>query len=165
MAGTPEYARALQEAQRYAEQFDRSRLHAAPLSGLAVLTCMDVRIQPEQILGLRPGDAHVMRNAGGLATDDAIRSLVVSQQLLGTREVVVIEHTGCGLLGLADDPLRRQLGERTGRWLDMKFGGFQDLEANLRMQVDRIRSHPWIRPGPVHGLVFDVNTGALREVI
>lgn len=165
MAGTPEYARALDEARRYAEQFERSRLHPAPLSGLAVLTCMDARIHPEEVLGLRPGDAHVIRNAGGLATEDAIRSLVISQQLLGTREVMVIEHTGCGLLGLADEPLRRQLREATGRSLDMKFGGFQDLEANLRQQVDRIRSHPWMRHGPVHGLVFDVHTGVLREVV
>ena len=165
MAGTPEYARALQEAQRYAEQFDRSRLHPAPLSGLAILTCMDARIHPEEMLGLRPGDAHVIRNAGGLATDDAIRSLVVSQHLLGTREVMVIEHTGCGMLGLADEALRRQLTEQTGRRADLKFGGFPDLEANLRQQVERIRSHPWIRPAPVHGLVFDVHTGALHEIV
>lgn len=163
--GTPEYSRALVENGRYAEQFDRSRLSAPPLSGLAVITCMDGRLAVEEMLGLRPGDAHIIRNAGGLATDDAIRSLVVSQHLLGTQEVMVIEHTGCGLLNFPEEALRRKLSAGAGRRIDINFGGFTDLEANLRAQVDRIRNHPWVKRVPVHGLIYDVNTGRLREVV
>src|SRR6266850_57392 len=104
MAGLPsdEFARLMSENRRYVEAFDRSALTAAPLSGLAVLACMDARLDVEEALGLRTGDAHVIRNAGGLATDDAIRSIVISQELLGTDEVVVIGHTQCGLEGRTD---------------------------------------------------------------
>ena len=162
---TPEYTRLLFENERYAEQFDRSRLHGGPLSGLAILTCMDARLDPCEMLGLRPGDAHVIRNAGGLATEDAIRSLVVSQQALGTHEVIVIGHTGCGMLKFPEDAVRRQLAAQTGRRLDMHFLGFEDLESSVRTQVERIRSHPWMKPVPVHGLIYDVNSGRLREVV
>ena len=156
--GGHEYARMLAENERYTEAFDRSALTSMPLSGLAVLACMDARLDVEETLGLRTGDAHIIRNAGGLATDDAIRSLIVSQRLGGTTEVVVIEHTGCGLLGV--DEARIQAG------IDppIAFGAFTDLEDNLRRQVSILRDHPIVGQVPIHGLVFDVATGRLREV-
>jgi carbonic anhydrase len=163
--GGGEFARILAENERYTEAFDRSALTAAPLSGLAVLACMDARLDVEEALGLRTGDAHIIRNAGGLATDDAIRSLIVSQHLLGTDEVVVIQHTGCGLLGVDEDALRARLATQTGRRLDIDFGSFTDLEASVQRTVDRLRTHAWLRRGPVHGCIFDVATGRLHEVI
>lgn len=159
-----EFERILAENQRYADAFDRSALTAAPLSGLAVLACMDARLDIEEALGLRTGDAHIIRNAGGLATDDAIRSLIVSQQILGTDEIVVIQHTECGLLKADEDGLRDALARSSGRMLDIRFGSFDDLEVNLRTTVDRLRTHAWLRRGPVHGLIFDVATGRLHEV-
>ncbi len=162
---TSEYARALAENERYAAQFDRSRLLLPPARKLAVLACMDARLTVEDVLGLRTGDAHIIRNAGGLATDDAIRSLVISQQLLGTEEVIVIEHTGCGMLTFRDDEVRGRLAATTGVDSDLPFHAFADLESNLRTQVERIRAHPWIRDVPVHGLIFEVETGRLREVV
>ncbi len=160
-----EYARVLAENERYVDTFDRSALGPAPLSGLAILACMDSRLDVEEALGLRTGDAHVIRNAGGLATDDAIRSLVISQQLLGTDEVLVIQHTGCGLLGIDEADLRWRLARETGRSLDIRFGAFIDLELSVRQAVERLRGHPWLRRVPVHGLVFEVETGRLREVV
>ena len=155
----------LEENARYSEQFARERLHAAPFSGLAIVTCMDARRHVEEMLGLRTGDAHVIRNAGGLATDDAIRSLVVSQQLLGTDEILVIEHTGCGLLGLDQGGLTSRLVRATGRRAAIEFGAFGDLEVNLRAHVARLRAHPWIKQVPIHGLIYEVETGRLREVV
>ena len=126
---------------------------------------MDARLTVEDVLALRTGDAHIIRNAGGLATDDALRSLVISQQLLGTEEVIVIEHTGCGMLTFEDAAVHRELVAKTGTDLDLPFHAFPELETNLRAQVDRIRSHPWIKDVPVHGLVYEVETGRLREVV
>ncbi len=163
-SATPEYARALAENARYAAQFDRSALPLPPGRRLAVLACMDARLTVEDVLGLRSGDAHIIRNAGGLATDDAIRSLVISQQLLGTEEVIVIEHTGCGMLTFQDAEVHRDLVNKTGEDVDLQFHAFPDLESNLREQVSRIRAHPWIKDVPVHGLVYEVETGRLREV-
>jgi carbonic anhydrase len=162
---TPEYRRVLDENERYTEAFDRSRLTAAPLSGLAVVACMDARLDVEEALGLGTGDAHVIRNAGGLVTDDVIRSLIVSQQLLGTDEVLVIQQTECGLLGADESRLRSSLAERSGQALDIRFGAFADLEVSVRQQVDRVRGHPWLKRVPVHGLVFEVGTGRLREIV
>lgn len=162
---TPEYTRALAENERYKAGFDRSRLPLPPGRKLAVVACMDARLTVEDVLGLRTGDAHIIRNAGGLATDDAIRSLVISQNLLGTEEVIVIEHTGCGMLTFTDDAVQGDLAKRTGARLDLPLLAFAHLEANLRAQIERIRSHPWIKDVPVHGLVYEVETGRLREVI
>jgi carbonic anhydrase len=161
---TPEYVRALNENARYAAQFDRSALPLPPGRRLAVLACMDARLTVEDVLGLRSGDAHIIRNAGGLATDDAIRSLVISQQLLGTEEVIVIEHTGCGMLTFQDDQVHQDLVEKTGSDVDLAFHAFPDLEDNLREQVRRIQAHPWIKDVPVHGLIYEVESGRLREV-
>lgn len=162
--GSDEYARILAENERYTEVFNRAALGAAPMSGIAIVACMDARLDIEEALGLRTGDAHIIRNAGGLATDDAIRSLIVSQRLLGTDEVLVIEHTGCGLLNADAGRLRRWLANESGVQVDLELGEFADLEANLREQVERIRTHPWLRHVPVHGLIFEVETGRLREV-
>ncbi len=161
---TPEYARALAENARYAATFDRPHLELPPSRRLAVLACMDARLTVEEVLGLRTGEAHIIRNAGGLATDDAIRSLVISQHLLGTTEVIVVEHTGCGMLTFTDEPVQQQIAKAQGAEADLPLRSFSDLEANLRAQVERIRSHPWVKDVPVHGFVYEVETGRLREV-
>jgi carbonic anhydrase len=159
-----EYDRVLAENLRYVDAFDRSALTAAPLTGLAVLACMDARLDVEEALGLRTGDAHIIRNAGGLASQDAIRSLVVSQQRLGTDEVLVIGHTRCGLENLDEEVLRDELTAHTGRRLDVAFGSFADVDEMVRAQVRILAEHPWIRASAIHGLVFEVETGRLREV-
>ena len=161
-APSAEYSRALAENARYAAQFDRSTL--SPARRLAILACMDGRLTIEDIFGLRTGDAHIIRNAGGLATDDALRSLVISQRLLDTRELLVVAHTGCGMLTFRDDELRAQLAADTGVALGLTFHAFSDLEASLRAQVERIRSHPWLRDMAVHGVVYEVETGRVREI-
>jgi carbonic anhydrase len=125
---------------------------------------MDARLTVEEVLGLRTGDAHIIRNAGGLATDDAIRSLVISQTLLGTEEVLVIEHTDCGMLTFKDEAVRLDLAARTGKEVDLPLRPFSNLEENLRSQLKTIRSHPWVKDVPIHGLVYEVETGRLREV-
>lgn len=153
----------LAESERYTEQADRTRLGAPPLAGLAILTCMDARIVPEDIFGLRPGDANVVRNAGAVATDDAIRSLIISHRLLGTSEVVVMGHTGCGLHDLDDERLRSRLESETGEPSPMHFGSFSDLHTHVKRQVERIQTHPWIGNIPVHGLIYDVETARVVE--
>ncbi len=160
----PETERALAENQRYAATFDRPNLELPPSRRLAVLACMDARLTVEQVLGLRTGEAHIIRNAGGLATDDAIRSLVISQRLLGTEEVLVIEHTGCGMLTFEDGPVQASIAEVTGTAVNLPLHAFSDLEANLAAQVERIRSHPWIKDVPVTGVIYEVDTGRLRRV-
>lgn len=140
------------------------KLPNLPKRKLAVLACMDARLNVERVLDLGPGDAHVIRNAGGIATDDAIRSIVISQHLLGTEEVIVIEHTECGMLTFEDADVHRHLVEKTGVDIDLAFHAFPDLEANLREQVARIKSHPWIKDVPIRGLIYDVESGRLRKV-
>lgn len=164
MADRGEFHRLLAENERYAESFDRSALTAVPLRKLAIVACMDARVDVEAALGLRTGEAHVIRNAGGLATEDVIRSLIVSQQLLGTDEIVVIGHTGCGLLNADEDALREHLTDVTGEALAMGFGSFDDLEASILASVESLRSHPWLKRVPVHGLAFDVATGRLQVI-
>jgi carbonic anhydrase len=164
VTGRGEFGRILAENQRYIEAFDRSALTSSPLRGVAIVACMDARLDVEEALGLRTGDAHIIRNAGGLATDDVIRSLIISQHLLGTDEVVVIGHTRCGLLGADEVAIRERLAAATGHDLDIGFGSFDDLEATVRSSVERLRSHPWIKPLAIHGVVFDVETGGLREI-
>ena len=140
------------------------KLPALPRRKLAVLACMDARLNVEQVLGLGLGDAHVIRNAGGIATDDAIRSIVISQHLLGTEEVIVIEHSQCGMLTFQDADVHRHLVEKTGVDIDLAFHAFPDLEANLREQVARIKAHPWIKDVPVRGMIYDIDTRELREL-
>jgi len=160
----PQLARILAENVRYAAQFDRSALPLPPRRRLAVVACMDARLMIEDALGLRTGDAHVIRNAGGLATDDAIRSVVISQHLLGTEEVIIIGHTDCGMLTFEDEAVRERIAAETGETVDLPLLSFSDLESNLQAQVERIRAHPWVKDVPVSGLVYEVETGRLRHV-
>ena len=159
-----EYERILEENSRFTEAYDRSVLTAAPLTGIAILACMDARIDVEDALGLRVGDAHIIRNAGGFATQDAIRSLVVSQQLLGTREILVIAHTGCGLHGADEAVIRGRVSATTHHETDLVFGAFADLEAMVREQVRVLRGRLDLLRVPIHGLIYDVATGRLSPV-
>ena len=160
-----EYQRLLAESERYTEQADRTRLAAPPLAGLAILTCMDARIVLEDVFGLRTGDANVLRNAGAVATDDAIRSLILSHWLLGTREIIVLGHTGCGLHNLDDEGLRARLESESGETSGMRFGSFSDLHEHVTRQVERIRAHPWLGDVAVHGLVYEVETARVSEIV
>ncbi|HUG30395.1 MAG TPA: carbonic anhydrase [Candidatus Limnocylindria bacterium] len=164
MAVNGEFERILEQNERFTEAFDRSALTAAPLTGLAILTCMDARIDVEDALGLRVGDAHIIRNAGALASEDAIRSLVVSQQILGTREIVVIAHTQCGLHGADETAIRARIEDTTGSATNMELGAFADLDAKVREQVEILRDEPTLLDAPVHGLVYEVETGRLRRL-
>ncbi len=158
----------MQANQHHVRTFaQRGQMDKQPAKHLAVLTCMDCRIQVEEVLGLRPGDAHILRNAGGIVTADVIRSLILSYRFLGTREIFVINHTGCGLLGLLDDQLRKELALETGRdTAAVEFYGFRDLESNLRNQVQKIKDCAFIPPDmAVYGLIYDVKTGGLHTVI
>jgi len=136
---------------------------ARPAKEFAVVTCMDARLDPYEILGLEHGDAHVIRNAGGIVTDDVIRSLAISQRLLGTREVVLIQHTGCGLLTISDEDFARGLREETGTEPDWSAGAFLDLDENVRASVARLEADPFTI-GSVRGYVYELEAGRLREV-
>ncbi|HUR16589.1 MAG TPA: carbonic anhydrase [Candidatus Limnocylindrales bacterium] len=159
-----EYRRLLAESERYAEQVDRTKLAAPPLAGIAIVTCMDSRIVPDAIFGLRPGDANVIRNAGAVATEDVLRSLVLSRNVLGTTEIVVMGHTGCGLYHLDEAALRARLASQTGRESKTTFGSFADVDEHVRRQVATIRAHPWISPIEIHGMIYEVETGRVRDV-
>jgi carbonic anhydrase len=150
---------ALAAAQSYPSRFDTS-LAAAPARGLAVVTCMDARIDPAALLGLSPGDAHVIRNAGGLVTDDALRSLAISQRALGTREVLIMQHTGCGMLGFDDAQFRADLADETGAVPGWDVPGFDDVDDSVARGVARVRNCAWLlHREDVRGAVFDVQTG------
>jgi len=151
----------------FAHNFTLGDLAVRPRRHVAVLACMDSRILFEHCLGLHPGDAHMIRNAGGIATEDVLRSLIVSHHLLDTQEFNIINHTDCGLLNVREDELKAHLFEKTGLSSDTPshFHAFDDLEANVRLQIQRVRSHPWIpKHIPVRGFVYDVKTGKLKEV-
>ena len=151
----------------YATGFDRGNLPMPPGRRVAILTCMDARLHPEKFLGLDVGDAHVIRNAGGRASDDALRSLVISQRLLGTNEIVVIHHTDCGMLTLQDQDLvakiKADLGADASGW---DFLPFSDLEASVRDDVQTLRASPLIPSDiPIAGAIYDVRSGRLQEVV
>ncbi|MGH3002191.1 MAG: beta-class carbonic anhydrase [Gaiellaceae bacterium] len=155
----------VRNAERYAETFDQDGLPAPPAKRVAVLTCMDARVNPYGILGLREGDAHVIRNAGGVVTADAIRSLAISQRLLGTEEIVLIHHAGCGMLGFEDDEFRRQIEHDTGIKPDWAAEAFDDLEQDVRQSMARIENSPFLpKKDRVRGFVYDVETGRLSAV-
>jgi carbonic anhydrase len=140
---------------------------ARPSRRAAILTCMDERLRPEQALGMEPGDAHVIRNAGGRASDDALRSLVISTRLLGTTEIAVIHHTDCGMLTFTNDDLRTKLRDETGADAShIDFLPFADLEASVRDDVSALRASPFVDDSiPVSGYVYDVHTGAVTQVV
>jgi carbonic anhydrase len=157
----------LRANEQFVQSFNLGDLAVKPKRHVAVLACMDSRILFERCLGLKPGDAHMIRNAGGIATDDAIRSLLVSHHLLETQEFIVINHTDCGLLKVREEQLKEKLTEKMGTpdGAPERFYAFDDLEENVRRQVHRVKSHPWIpKYIPVRGFVYDVKTGKLSEV-
>jgi carbonic anhydrase len=155
----------LANAERYAEAFDRGDLPMPPAKRVAVLACMDARLNPYGLLGLSEGDAHVIRNAGGVVTDDEIRSLAISQRLLGTEEIILIHHTDCGMLTFTDDDFRKQIHEDTGIKPEWAVETFDNLEGDVRQSIARIKASPFIpKKDQVRGFVYDVETGRLAEV-
>jgi carbonic anhydrase len=164
MSATQEVLRANEE---YARQFKLGDLAMPPARKLAIVACMDARLTVEQALGLKTGEAHIIRNAGGIVTEDVLRSLILSHHLLGTQEFIIINHTDCGMLTFKDEGLRAQLQEKTGTAVAIPahFHAFSDVEENVRQQVERVKSHPWIPQHiPVRGFVYDMKTGRLNEV-
>jgi len=158
---------ALKASKKYAKDFASGDLSMPPVLKLAVVACMDARMDIFQILNLKPGDAHVIRNAGGIVSVDAMRSLIISQHLLGTKHVMIINHTNCGMLTFKDDELRADLQQKSGTdtIAPTRFYAFSDLEKNVRQQIQRVKSHPWVsKEITVRGFIYDVDTGGLREV-
>jgi carbonic anhydrase len=154
----------LTNAERYAASFDKGDLPLPPARRVAILACMDARLNPYGILGLQEGDAHVIRNAGGVVTDDEIRSLAISQRLLGTQEIILIHHTDCGMLTFTDDEFKRTIQEEVGIKPEWAAEAFHDLDEDVRQSIARIQASPFIPHKNVRGFVYDVASGALREV-
>jgi carbonic anhydrase len=155
----------LENARRYAATFDKGDLPLPPARHVAVVACMDARLNPYGLLGLSEGDAHVIRNAGGVVTADVIRSLAISQRLLGTREILLIHHTDCGMLTFTDQEFRTQVQADTGIRPDWATEAFTDLEADVRQSIARIKTSPFIpHTDSVRGFVYEVEKGGLREV-
>ena len=155
----------LENNARYAASFDKAGLQAPPARGLAIVACMDARLDTHKLLGLEEGDAHVIRNAGGVVTDDAIRSLMISQRLLGTREIVLIHHTDCGMLTFRDDEVKDSIEADTGLRPAFALEAFGNLEQNVRQSIGRIQANPFIPvKDQVRGFVYDCATGKLNEV-
>jgi carbonic anhydrase len=155
----------LRNNEAYAASFDKGHLAMPPTKKLAVVACMDARLQPNRILGLDEGEAHVIRNAGGVITDDEIRSLAISQRLLGTEEIILMHHTDCGMLTFTDEDFRRSLQDDVGIKPNWTTEAFSDLEDDVRQSIARIKASPFIpHTGSVRGFVYEVETGRLREV-
>jgi len=155
----------LQNNAAYATRFQAGDLPMPPAKQVAVLACMDARINPYGALGLREGDAHVIRNAGGVVTDDAIRSLAISQRLLGTREIILIHHTDCGMLTFQDDDLKAAIEKETGLRPHFALESFGDVAEDVRQSIRRIQANPFVpNKDSVRGFVYDVSTGKLNEV-
>jgi carbonic anhydrase len=150
---------------QYAAQFDKGDLPLPPAKKVAVVACMDARLIPTKVLGLEEGDAHVIRNAGGVVTDDEIRSLAISQRLLGTEEIILIHHTDCGMLTFTDDDFKQSIQEDVGIKPHWSAEAFGDLEDDVRQSIARIKSSPFVpHKDSVRGFVYDVETGKLSEV-
>ena len=149
----------------YAASFDKGDLALPPAKKVAVVACMDARLDVGRALGLEEGDAHVIRNAGGVVTDDAIRSLAISQRLLGTEEIILIHHTGCGMLTFTDDDFRNSIEQDTGIKPEWAAESFADLDGDVRQSIAWIKASPFIpRKNAVRGFVYEVESGRLREV-
>ena len=156
----------LENATAYAASFDKGDLPLPPARRIAIVACMDARLNPYALLGLHEGDAHVIRNAGGVITDDEIRSLAISQRLLGTEEIMLIHHTDCGMLTFKDDGFRERIRTETGIKPAWSAETFEDLDADVRQSIARIAASPFIpKKDNVRGFVYDVATGSLREVV
>ena len=152
---------------QYAADFKLGNLAMPPARKLAIVACMDARLTVEPMLGLKTGEAHIIRNAGGIVTEDAVRSLIISHYLLGTQEFIIINHTDCGMLTFKDAELRAKLQSATGTAavVPAAFHAFSNVEQNVREQIQKVRAHPWIPKNiPVRGFVYDVKTGRLNEV-
>jgi carbonic anhydrase len=155
----------LNNNEAFAESFDKADVALPPAKKVAIVACMDARLNPYPILGLSIGDAHVIRNAGGVITDDEIRSLAISQHLLGTEEIMLIHHTDCGMLTFSDDDFAQMLERETGQRPEWGARSFSDLEHSVRDSIRRIKESPFIpRKEAVRGFVYDVKTGRLSEV-
>ncbi len=155
----------VENAKSYAESFDKGDLPLPPARKVAIVACMDARLNPYGLLGLQEGDAHVIRNAGGVVTDDEIRSLAISQRLLGTEEIVLIHHTDCGMLTFTDDDFKAQIQSDTGIKPEWAVETFSDLDEDVRQSIARIKASPFIpKKDSVRGFVYEVETGNLREV-
>ena len=162
MSATDDY---LRNNAAYAGQFS-GPLPLPPARHVAVVACMDARLNVYGILGLKEGEAHVIRNAGGVVTDDEIRSLAISQRLLGTAEIILIHHTDCGMLTFTDDQFKRAIQDETGIKPAWSAESFTDLDEDVRQSIARIKASPFIpRTDAIRGFVFDVSTGKLNEVI
>lgn len=162
MSTTDEF---LQNAEAYAASFDKGDLPLPPARKVAIVACMDARLNPQGVLGFSEGDAHVIRNAGGVITDDEIRSLAISQRLLGTEEIILIHHTDCGMLTFNDEDFNQQLVDDTGEEPGWVAESFTDLEADVRKAIGRIKDSPFIpRKDKVRGFIYQVESGTLVEV-
>src|SRR3954469_1820270 len=155
---------ALRNAEQYASGFAQGELPMPPAKKLVVVACMDARLIPTRVLGLNEGDAHVIRNAGGVVTDDTIRSLAISQRLLGTEEIMLIHHTDCGMLTFSDDEFRRSVQDDTGVKPPWAAEAFGDLDEDVRQSIARIKASPFVPHKNVRGFVYEVESGRLREV-
>ena len=155
----------LDNNQQHEAGFSEGLQPLPPAKQVAVVACMDARLDVYRALGLNLGEAHVIRNAGGVVTDDVIRSLVISQELLGTTEIVLIHHTDCGMLTFQDDAVKEQIRDRTGLRPHFALEAFPDLEADVRQSIGRLKANPFLKTkDSIRGFVYDVNTGGLHEV-
>ncbi len=156
----------VRNSENYAASFAKGSLPMPPGLGVAVLACMDARLDPARVLGLDEGDAHVIRNAGGVATEDAIRSLVISQRLLGTTEIILIHHTDCGMVTFTDDAVKQQILDDVGIRPSFALEAFPDAEEDVRQSIKRIKASPFIpHTDNIRGFVYDVAKGKLNEVL
>jgi len=155
----------IKNAEAYADGFDKGDLPLPPAKGVAIVACMDARLNPYALLGLQEGDAHLIRNAGGVVTEDEIRSLSISQRLLGTEEIILIHHTDCGMLTFTDEEFKSQLKDDVGEEPTWDSEAFSDLDEDVRRSIARIVDSPFIpKTDSVRGFVYEVETGRLREV-
>ena len=155
----------LRNAEAYAQDFDKGDLPMPPARKVAIVACMDARLSPFALFGLDVGDAHVIRNAGGIISDDEIRSLAISQRKLGTEEIILVHHTDCGMLTFTDDEFRAEIQEETGIKPQWPAESFSDLDEDLRQSLARVKTSPFIpKKDSVRGFVYEVETGRLREV-
>jgi carbonic anhydrase len=154
----------IENSRSYAQSFDKGDLPIPPAKKVAVLACMDARLIPTRVLGLEEGDAHVIRNAGGVVTDDEIRSLAISQHLLGPEEVIVLQHTDCGMLKFTDQEFKERMEQAAGARPEWDVECFTDLDEAVREAMRRIRESPFVPNKNVRGFVYDVKDASLREV-
>ena len=149
---------------RYAAGFSKGSLPLVPAKKVAVLACMDARLDPAKVLGLEEGDAHVIRNAGGVATEDALRSLVISQRLLGTEEIILVHHTDCGMETFSDDAVKDKILAETGLRPSFALEAFPNADEDVKQTAARIKASPFVARKNIRGFVYEVETGKLREV-